>query len=280
MARQFALVVFDLENKIIDKFNLNLAFNPSGLGFKLKLSLIESDIEDILTKVVEEKKTITLRINNTQGYNAGNILSNWIQKYTRINSRMGLEYNDTKLTRYCEGKVVELTKTELNEYSVLPQDLVFRPITPFFSNVENLIKIQMSSAGKSYTYRYPYSYGKSIIENNEINNPYIQDVPVTIRINGGISTPLVQLLGANGEVYNAVSFPSITLTDSQHIIINSADRKIWYWNGTAYQDYTQEVSPSYDTFLRAKSGKSTLSVNLQPTDTGNIVGSWRQYGLC
>ena len=50
MARQFCTVVFDLENKIIDRFNLNLAFDPSGLGFKLKLSLIESDIENILTK--------------------------------------------------------------------------------------------------------------------------------------------------------------------------------------------------------------------------------------
>ena len=55
MVREFSLVVFDIENKIIDRFNLNLASDPSGLGFKLKLSLIESDIENILTKVVEEK---------------------------------------------------------------------------------------------------------------------------------------------------------------------------------------------------------------------------------
>lgn len=280
MVREFSLVVFDIENKIIDRFNLNLASDPSGLGFKLKLSLIESDIENILTKVVEEKKSIKLRINNTEGYNAGNILTNWIQKYTKTNSRMGLGYNDTKRQRYCEGRVVELTRTELNEYSVLAQDLIFMPLTPFFTNIENQIYVEMSSTGKNHPYKYPYSYGKSKIENNLISNPYILDVPVTIRINGGITTPMIQLLDADGIAYNTVSFNTVTLSDTEHIIINSAERKIWFWGGAAYSDITQEVNPMYDTFLRAKAGESTLSDNLLATDTGNIIGSWRQYGLC
>ena len=61
---------------------------------------------------------------------------------------MGLGYNDTKRQRYCEGRVVELTRTELNEYSVLAQDLIFMPLTPFFTNIENQIYVEMSSTGK------------------------------------------------------------------------------------------------------------------------------------
>jgi len=279
MERKFALVVFDIENKITDRFNLSLASEPEGLGFRLKLSTIETDIESIITKVVEEKKTVKLRINNIAGYTAGNILSNWIQKYTRTDSKMGLEYNDTKRTRYCEGKVTELTKTEIDNYGTLRQDLVFRPITPFFSNIENLIKIQVSSTGKTYPYRYPYAYGKNVVENNIIENPYIQDVPLTVKINGSIESPFIQLLDENGDWYNRILFDGLTLTASQHIIINSSDRKIWYYNGNKYQDYTYEVSPLHDTYLRAKSGISTLSINLEVSDTGSVVGSWRQYGL-
>ena len=133
---------------------------------------------------------------------------------------------------------------------------------------------------KNHPYKYPYSYGKSKIENNLISNPYILDVPVTIRINGGITTPMIQLLDADGIAYNTVSFNTVTLSDTEHIIINSAERKIWFWGGAAYSDITQEVNPMYDTFLRAKAGESTLSDNLLATDTGNIIGSWRQYGLC
>ena len=95
------------------------------------------------------------------------------------------------------------------------------------------------SAGKSYTYRYPYSYGKSIIENNEINNPYIQDVPVTIRINGGISTPLVQLLDANGEICSVI--PVNNTDRPQHIIINWQTENL-VLNGTASRLYARGKS--------------------------------------
>ena len=56
--RKYALVVLDKFDKIIDRYNLDKVTNPTGNGFKLNLSTISSDIEDIITKVVQSKQII------------------------------------------------------------------------------------------------------------------------------------------------------------------------------------------------------------------------------
>jgi hypothetical protein len=41
-----------------------------------------------------------------------------------------------------------------------------------------------------------------------------------------------------------------------------------------------ETDPSYDTFLRAETGRSTVSVNTTEASTGfSLVGGWREYTL-
>ena len=276
--RRFALVVFDLENRIIDRYNFNVITEPKGLGFKLKLSLIATDIEDIVTKAVQEKTNVTFKVNHTQqGYNSANILSEFIQKHTL--DRLGIEYYDTTLLRYAEGRVVELRKEEKDEFNVLTQELVFQPTTPFFSNIENVIKIQYSEHGKAYPFKYPYAYGQTVVENNEINNNYINDVPLTIVINGSIAQPMIDLQDASGNMYARVSLPTVTINEGQYLIINTPEAKIWFWNGAEFIDYTNLTDPAFDTFLKARRGISHIFVNLQVTDTGSLTGSWRQYRL-
>lgn len=182
--RKFALVIFDIENKIIDRFNIDLATDPSGLGFKLKLNLIEGEIENVITKVVGEKQDVTINIIHKLGYGSANLFTAWIEKYSHAKYKMGLEYHDGTLCRYVEGKVVELTKTELSTFKYLQQSFVFKPITPFFINTENTIKITMASKGKCYPLKYPYFYGRNKVENNVINNTYINEVPLTVKITG------------------------------------------------------------------------------------------------
>lgn len=278
--RKVAFVVFDIDNTIIDRFNLDLITDISGVGFKLKLSTIDGDIESIVTKVVQDKQEVKFKIHFiNRAYEKSTVLEQWLEKYSTISKRMALEYTDGVRRRYTEGKVVSLSKTEKDEYGQLVSECAFKPLTPFFSNIENTIKIKVAAVGKSYPYRYPYSYGKNLVENNEINNPYILDVPVTIKITGGLYEPTILLLDENDTEYSRIKFTGLTLAEGQYLIINSAERKIWFFNGTELQDYTAETDPSYDTFLRAKSGMSKISINLQPTDTGELTGSWRQYGL-
>ena len=282
MIRGYALVVMDNQDKIIDRYNLELITAPTGNGFQLELSTISTDIEDVITKVVQKKPTINMTVHLVKnGYSQSNILTNWIQKYSTADSKMFLEYNDTVITKYCGGKVTSLTKTEKDEYKDLAQDLTFTMSTPFFVKKENTITIQVSSVGKKYPFKYPYQYGKNIVENNQINNPYIQDVPITITIDGAIDNPTIDLIDEEGNRYSRVQFDGITIATGETLVINSAQKKIFKINLDGTQtDYRPEVSPEFDTYLLAHRGTTTISINTNDSGEGfKLTGGWRQYTL-
>lgn len=279
--RKYALVVLNNKDEIIDRYNLDITTSPFGNGFELDLSTITSDLEDIITKVVQKKNKITFVVNQIHdSYQKANILASWVQKYSTSKYTMALEYDDGVVVRYCEGKVTRLEKTEIQPKNVLQQRLEFTQTTPYFIKRENTITIQVSGKGKSYPFTYPYSYGASMVENNEITNPYILDIPLIIIIDGKIDNPTIDLLDENGNMYARVRIDG-TIETGEQLIINSAQRKIAKVNvsGTE-EDYVPKVNVAYDTFLRAISGLSTISVNIADSGDGfKLTGSWRQYSL-
>lgn len=289
MIRSYALVIMNNEDKIIDRYNLDLVTNPTGNGFELELSTISTDIDDVITKVVQKKPTITMTISQVKNvYSKANQLAGWIQKYSTADSQMFLEYNDTTVTKYCGGKVTKLTKTEKNEYKELAQDLTFTMTTPFFEKKENNIFITKSTNGKAYNYAYDYNYANDIIENNTINNTYILDVPIILSLTGAIVNPTIDLLDENGERYSRIQFNDFILSDDEKLIINSAQKKIYKVfvdaDGNELKntlvDFRSAVNPQYDTFLLAQPGTTTISININDaSDTFNILGTWRQYTL-
>lgn len=281
MIRKYALVIFDKQDKIVDRYNLDLITEPTDNGFALNLSTISSDIEDIITKVVQKKQIITMNvIQYLNAYTKTNILSNWIQKYSTAGYRMCLEYNDTTQIRYCEGKVTSLTKSEKDEYGEIVQKLSFTMATPYFIKQEQTINIQISSIGKKYPYKYHYSYGTSKVENNEINNIYILDIPLIVTINGAIANPTISLVDENNEIYNTVKFSDFTLAKGEQLVINSAQRKIYKIVNGVETDMSAETDPTHDTFLRAKNGLSKIIVNIDDASDGfKLTGGWRQYTL-
>lgn len=281
MIRKYALVILDKQDKIIDRYNLDLVTDPTDNGFTLNLSTISSDIEDVITKVVQKKQVITMNVIQYQNaYNKTNILANWIQKYSTAQYKMCLEYNDTTQTRYCEGKVTGLSKGEKDEYGEIVQKLSFTMSTPYFIKQEQTINIQVSSIGKKYPYTYPYSYGTNVVENNNINNIYILDIPLIITIDGAISNPTISLVDENNNIYNTVRFSDFTLNQGEQLVINSAQRKIYKIVNGIEIDMSAETDPSYDTFLRAKNGISKIIINTTDTGTGfKLTGGWRQYTL-
>lgn len=279
--RKYALVVFDKLDNIIDRFDLDIITNPTDNGFKLALSTVSSDIEDIITKVVQNKNKIQFVVQQyLDPYTKANNLAAWIQNYSRPEYAMGLEYDDGKVVKYCEGKVTSLSKTELDEYKILAQNLEFTATTPYFIKQENTIEILKSSVGKSYSFSYPYSYGDTTITNNIIENPYILDIPLVLTITGAIDNPTIELLDEKGRSYNRIKFSNITLGENEQIVINSAQRKIVKVAYGVETDFLPEVDPQYDSFLRATSGTTIVSVNINDaTDNFQITGGWRQYTL-
>lgn len=280
--RKYALVILNNEDKQIDRFNLDLITNPTGNGFELSLSTINSDIEDLLTRVVQKKSTISFTINLVNNsYSKSYVLADWIQKYSTTEYRMALEYYDGNNYKYCEGKVISLTKTEKDEFGNLAQVMTFQQLTPFFYKRENTIEIKVASVGKQYPFKYGYSYGANITLNNNINNPYILDIPIIITINGAISNPSIDLVDENNASYNRVQFSGVVINESERLVINSAQRKIYKINadGTT-TDFKPEVDPSNDTFLRAKRGLSKIIINTNDAGTGfKLIGGWREYSL-
>lgn len=279
MVRKFALVIFNENYNIIDRYNLDSITDISGLGYELIVSAISTDIEDYITKIIQKKKNITFTYFSDTGYSGGNSLTSWIEK--NINKMVCLEYNDTQKILYMRGIIVSNNKSDLDYFKSLPQTLTFQPLTPFFEKVENEIYIRVSSTGKSYPYRYPYSYGLNIIENNEITNTYIKEAPLIVEINGVVENPIIILLDENEDIYNEVRFNDTTLLEGQKIIIDGLEKKIWFDDGSGnLVDYYYKVDGGYDSYLRAKPlTTSKISINLMASDSGFLKAKRLQYRL-
>ena len=279
MIRKFALVVLDKTDNIIDRFNLDEVNGLNGLGYELDISVIDTDIEAYVTKIIQKKRNLKLNVVLHGGYIAGTALDFWYQKH--INDDICLEYNDTNSLRYINGKILSSDKTELDNFGNLILGITFQPLTPFFRIIKNETTIEVATIGKNYPYKYPYHYGLNIVENNEIENPYITEIPLIVTITGTITNPIITLRDENNIIYNEVRFLDTYLTEEQTLIIDSARRKIWFDNGSGnLVDYYYRLDGAYDSYLRVKpQTKSKININLEASDTGSLRASRRQYTL-
>lgn len=277
--RTFNLVVLDESDLVIDRYYLNYVTGISGLGYELKVSTIETDIKDYVTKIVQQKKDIKLTVIHTDRYKGQKSLTKWLE--SNYGKTVCLEYSNDVDTLYCEGMVVSSVFDEVSQYKVLDQSITFKPLTPFFKKIENKIIIKKSSNGKMYPLKYPYSYGVNMMINNEINNTYFRDVPVIVTIYGTITNPHIVLADSQGDVYNEVVFRQLFVDEGQKIIINSAQKKVWFDDGSGQLvDYYNYLDGGYDSYLIAMPNElSSINVNLDVLDTGYLIGSWRQYTL-
>lgn len=277
--RKFAFITLDESDKIVDRFNLDYVDNLNGLGFTLALSKIETDVEDYITKIVQQKKSLGFTVHHIRGYQAGDYLKLWLAQ--NIDKTLCLEYDNTQRVMYIEGKVTQCEQTELNDYHVLEHAITFQPLTPFFEILDGDVTIKKSSVGKSYPLKYPYAYGTIATENNVIENTYIKDIPLVVTLYGAMTNPTVTLRDEQDVVYNEVRFNDVDLREGEKIIINSAQKKIWFVdvNGK-YFDYYYKLEGGHDSFLRAKPLiLSKIGITLDPVQSGWLSSSRRQYRL-
>lgn len=277
--RKFNLVIFDEKDNIVDRFDLSIVDSISGLGFELQCSMIESEVEHYVTKIVQLKKEISFKITFLDGYLELENFRKFIEK--NVNSVMCLEYTNTLAARYVEVKLTKMSFSELDEYKTMECNVTLKPLSPFFEKIDNDVKISFSKTGKSYNYSYPYSYGGNDMGNNMINNTYLKDIPINIILTGKIQNPIITLRDENDVVYNEIRFDNLYLLEGQQLIINSAQKKIWFDSGKGkLVDYYYMVNEAYDSYIRARALTiSKIGINFGPLDTGNLVGSRRQYQL-
>ena len=256
------------------------------LGFEIDFTTLESRLTTYFTSVKEKKLPTSLNINflAPNAYAKVNNFKRFIQKY--INHTMLFEYYDTSETKHWEGKVQKLGVEELADWGGLVCPLSFMPATPKFLKRNNVIQVSLFNKGKSYSFKYPYSYGRTVIENNTLVNEYFAEVPLKVVIYGKIANPHIALaeVGEDGSLtqYTAVRFDNLTVEENEHLIIDAIRSKVLLWRGGRYisvYDYLSKQS-DLDAFLYAKGNTtSKLVVQLGVQDTGYMIASYRQYML-
>ena len=281
--RKFALVVVDEFDVEIDRFNLDYADTPKNLGFELQFTTLESRLTTYFTSAREKKLATTLNLNfiPPYAYNKVNAFKRFVQKY--INQRMIFEYYDTTEVKNWEGKIQKLGQEELTEWGGLVCPISFIPGTPKYIKKDNTIYVRNSTVGKSYPFKYAYSYGKSTVENNYIDNQYFDEIPLRVTIYGYMSNPQVSLQDeTTGEVYASVRFTGLTIEENEHLIIDAIQSKILLWRNGQYESAYNYLDKSEErnSFLYAKANAaSKVLISLNTSETGYLRASYRQYTL-
>ena len=284
--RKFALIIIDDFDKEIDRFNLDYADTPKNLGFEIEFTTIESRLTTHFTSAREKKLATTLNLNFVppNAYLKAHLFKQFVQKY--MHSRMVFEYSDTVDVKNWEGKIQKFGQEELLDWGGLVCPISFLPATPKYIKKDNTISVEMSSVGRSYPFKYPYSYGKTIIENNGINNIYFDEVPVRVTIYGRVANPHIGLsrISKDGhpEVYTSVRFDNLIIQEGEHLLIDAISSKVLLWRNNEYISAYDYISkqPDLDTFLYAQGNTfSEVIIQLGPQDTGHLVTSYRQYTL-
>jgi hypothetical protein len=282
--RKFALVIVDDFDKEIDRFNLDYADTPKNLGFELEFTTLESRLTTYFTSAREKKLPVTLNLNflRPNAYEKARAFKIFVQEH--LNQRMIFEYNDTTSEiKYWEGKIQKFGQDELNEYKTLTCPISFLPATPKYVRKDNVITIRPATTGKSYPFKYPYAYGRSLVENNILTNNYFDEIPLRVHIYGAINNPQISLQDANtSEVYSTVRFENLYVAEGEELIVDAIQSKVLIKrNGvlTSAYDYLSKDS-NLDSFLYAKANAtSKVLIALNPLESGYLKASYRQYTL-
>lgn len=281
--RRFALVIVDDFDNEIDRFNLDYAETPKNLGFEIEFTTLESRLTTYFTSAREKKLPTTLNVNfiPPNAYAKANSFKRFIQKY--INQRMVFEYYDTDEVKNWEGKVQKVSREELQDWGGLVCPISFLPGTPKYIRRDNAIYIKHSEIGKSYPFKYPYSYGKAITENNLIDNDYFDEIPLRVTLYGKMSNPQISIQDtASGMVYSTIRFEGISIEENEKLIIDAIQSKVLLYRGGRYisaYDYISKQS-NLDSFLYARGNtKSKIIVSLNSIESGYLRASYRQYTL-
>lgn len=283
MIRTFALVAIDEFDREIDRFDLQFAESPKNLGFEMIFTTVESHLTTYFTSATQKKLPTTLNLNFVPplAYEKLNSFKRFVKRY--MNSRMLFEYNDTTEIKYWEGKVESLGVEELQDWGGFVCPMSFLPATPKFVKKDNIISVVRSNIGKSYSFKYPYCYGESVFQNNEIDNTYFDDIPLRITLYGSMSAPQISLQDEESkEVYSSVRFTNLFLREGEHLILDSAQAKALLFRNGSYvsaYDYIDKTA-SLDSFLFARSNKkSRILITLDPKETGYLQASYRVYTI-
>lgn len=282
MIRTFRLTAYDRDtNLALDGIDLPNVTSPSGIGFKQKVTVQETDTVDYVVRQVVQKKDIKLTVNFVppDGYEKAESFQNWLGAYLSLETyKLVLEYSN--------GINNRLVDVYISDYELIPQsagvvgvNLTIKPLTPNYIQGRTVIHIHASQYNKTYPYSYPYRYGGGALSCNKIENRFIASIPLCVILKGRIVNPEVSLI-QNGSVYAKIKFSNLTLAEGAKLVVDGINQRITHITANGETtDYFNEIDKDNDTFLMAKPGETTISANLDSTEESNpnVEVSYVQY---
>lgn len=270
MKRTFSLQIYNRERAILDQYVLLKVTSVSGLGFKQKVTVQESDTVDYVIKQIIAKKTIKLQVHFTEpnSITQAEAFQIWLGTYINLSTyKTALKYSNGISDRLVDVYVEDYELLGL-EGGVTTVQLSLKPLSPSYVGASQIVLITETTATKKYPYSYPYAYGGGQFNDNELNNSFIAPIPLVIIFRGKIVNPECSLEDENEVAYSTIRFAGMTLNSGQKLVVDAINQKITFYSSDVAEgvDYFNEIDKTADTFLWAKPGKSYIVPNLDQSE--------------
>lgn len=258
---------------------------PNGMGgFEQSLTVQEGDVIDYIVKQTVKKADISLSMAfaGSDPISAADGFRSWCESYVdagNYRTTFCISYGATN--RYVDVVVKKFSPEQMKS-GVVKATLTLQPISLFYSNDSNQIILSITTSAKAYPYGYPRAYGGGSYGNsNQIVNTFMKRIPLIVTFHGHISAPQASLI-KNGETYSTIRFLGLDLAAGCSVRVDAVNGSVTYIDADGNEtDYYNEIDKTQDTFLYAEPGVSTLSPNLDQTDTTKPSVEVRvvKYGL-
>lgn len=282
--RIFTLEVYDLLMNLKSQFLLRKVTSISGIGFKQKVTVQETDTVDYVIKQSMDKKPIKLQVHfwGADCYGQARSFLDWIAEYVDLTlNKMVLKYNEGTTDKWINVYVQEYELIGM-EAGVASVQMTLKPLSPPYVSLTKSILMTSNKNAKTYPYGYPYSYGGGSYGGNSIVNTYIHPIPLCVTLYGRIVDPEVSLFDENNLCYATIRFRGVTLQPGHKIIVDGINSKITYVNAEGEEmDYFNYIDKTADTFLFAKKGTTQIVPNLDSAEESSpyVSITYIQYTL-
>ncbi|MCM0582797.1 phage baseplate protein [Weissella diestrammenae] len=278
MIRQFNLINSLGERKQLNDLN-SFAYNPTGLGLSMSNEYYGANANFVGIGIGADQTSI--KFNVLFGANGGNAYqdySNFI-KYLDL-TPLQIEYQTDAGVFLKDVNFKELTKSEINEWNVIDEEITFESLTPWYREMsgnsviysdqdgDGKIYINNSSENNTGFYAYDYVYEEPAastdnkyfhIKNESVYLGASTGSPLTVIIHGPVTNPAWELHVNSELLFSDRYFIDIPAGDT--LVVSSVPQnervELIGIDGTvsnvySAQDYTKS------NFVNIPKGESTL----------------------
>lgn len=261
------------------------ASEPQGLGFSKTMSLLRLGDENVVSYQSVDLETITLELLFYDEKNADKY-----QKYVEFVNFISFKplyllYQRPNSFEWFRRRFenASLTKTEVDLDGILRCSYQVQTLSFWEDNEVNVLEPNIATEvdSKEYPLVYPFIYGGEGTQNIRLYSKGILESPLEITIDGTITDPQYILYDENDVIYGHGKF----IGTFDKVYVNSRESEeaielirndVLIDNPLGYQDLTVgNANEIYVTFLKVKTGMSTMRFITSQEFTGTVKIEWR-----